>query len=508
MYNTAMFYFEKKSLLRKFLPVLAVCVVSLCGCTSPTTGRVRDTNLLYNRGRNPEIVGAEKFGPFYDSAYTSGFNERISLRPFIYTYIKSPKENAELREIAWPLYSSHSRNDSLSWRFLTCYGTDFDVNDPESRYRLWCFPFWFQGKTKHDENYAALFPIYGTIREMYFDKISFALFPLWLNYEQGDIKNWSVLWPIVSHSKGNDVFAFRVWPLYGYSERGIYGSTRFVLWPFWTSGTYSDVNAGSSWMLWPVMGHVDRENEDAWLVLPPFFTYAQGRGKTPYFRKINCPWPFVRILDEKEYHKRYFLPFWGRHYNNDYTYDAYWVMWPFYRSRDIVRHHGALYTKERSLFPIFHSTSSLRDTDNDGKYDLVLEDYMRVWPLYSRRSDEQNLYTKIPDLSFSKSVGTLDRNFLNMFTLYTFGKTRDPYRVDHEALWGLFRRGYGDGGYSAFRLWPLYNSKSEKDTWKWSLLCGLIGREGDEESTAWRYFWFFGGKKDNKESSLPKENVK
>ena len=80
-----------------------------------------------------------------------------------------------------------------------------------------------------------------------------------------------------------------------------------------------------------------------------------------------------------------------------------------------------------------------------------------------------------------------------MFTLYTRGVSAEAQRVDHEALWGAFRYGSGED-YSAFRVWPLYDSAEESGEWSWSVLGGLIGRSGDADEARWRWLWFFGGR--------------
>ena len=68
--------------------------------------------------------------------------------------------------------------------------------------RTWLFPFWFSGTSKAGDPYAALFPIHGSIREMYWERIGFTLFPLWVTWDRNDSHTWSVLWPFVQRQKG------------------------------------------------------------------------------------------------------------------------------------------------------------------------------------------------------------------------------------------------------------------------------------------------------------------
>ena len=482
---------------------LGVALVLCAGCSTPTTGRVRDVHLLYaGTPEQREITSAKEFGPFYEQVVTGSGSKRTSYRPFFGTTITADDGNAMRREVLWPIYDSNYRNGSLTWRFLLWFGVDADTDDPESYNRLWAFPLWFQGQTKAGENYAALFPVYGTIRDMFWERIHFLAFPLWVDYDRNGNHTLSVLWPIFSRTTGKSLSGFKVFPLYGQMARKSGDKTRFVLWPLWTSGTYTNRSPGYSWMLFPVMGRVNRASESSWIFLPPFFNFTHGQGKMKDYRKLNCPWPFVKIADTETLHKRYYLPFWGHVYDNAGKYDSCSVMWPFYNSRYAER--ARIRDRSRTLFPLFHWSEAMTDANQDGVFDTEVETYWRLWPLLSHRSDPENDFLRIPDLSLSKRLGPIERNFLGMFTFYTRGHSTKTHRVDHEALWGFFRRGYGEA-YSSFRVWPVYERKRDAGKWNWSVLGGLLGRRGDAENAQWCYLWFFGGSEDDGKS---KEAVK
>lgn len=479
-----------KTLVARLIGLLLV-VVSMCGCVSPNTGRVRDAHLLYaSNEQDRKISEVYKFGPFYDKVVTHDGATRESYRPLIYTKVSSAKEEATAKEIFWPLYSENTRRDYRARRFLLWFSVDFDTTDDESRYRRWLFPIWFDGKTKTGENYAALFPIYGNVKEMYFDYFNFVLWPIWQEYGRGSQHTWSVLWPIVSRTKGNGISAFRVFPFYGTSTREGKYDSEFILWPIWSHSKYSGVNPGYSWMLFPVCGRVNTENETRWLFVPPLFSYAKGRGDTPNYRRINCPWPLVMILDKDNVHKRHFIPFYMHQYDDNKSLDSTWIMWPFYRQREAYR--GRLKENIYAFNPIFFSSSIKADSNKDGVYDERVEDYMRIWPLYSERLDDVNTYVRVPDFSFSRRKGLLDRNLLDMFSLYTFGRDRERERVDHELLWGLYTRGYGKD-YSKTHIFPFYNHSRDGDISSWSLFYGLIGKDRKGEESKWRFLWFLGG---------------
>ena len=478
---------------RRLAAALLACLLFAGGCASPTTGRVRDAHLLWEGDpAKRQIASFEQFGPFYQRVETADGAVRRSVRPFLWTGIESAEPGVSHEEILGPVWARERRAGQTAWRFLIFFGMDKDVTGEGSpQDRTWLFPLWFSGTTRDGEDYAALFPIHGTIREMYWERIGFTLFPLWVTWDRNDSHTWSVLWPFVQRQKGPKRDAWRILPFWGRTRVEGERTSHFVMWPIWTDSEHVGRNPGSEWMLWPLVGRVDRQDEDAWLFLPPLFNFSYGRGKLPEYRKVNCPWPIVMIHDDKDGHERRYFPFWMHRWTEDGKAENLTVLWPFWNQRRVdVKNRR---DHEWTLFPILHQ-SVLTHVAPDGTETLE-ENYLRVWPLYSRRYDPERRLVRIPDLSFRKREGQLERNLLGMFTLYTRGEQADPHRVDHEALWGMFRRGYGED-YSATRVWPFYDTKEEDGAWHWSILGGLLGRSGRGDESAWHYLWFFGDRLD------------
>ncbi|MBR1837214.1 MAG: hypothetical protein IJ783_07990, partial [Kiritimatiellae bacterium] len=451
------------------------------------TGRVRDAHLLWNGPpESRRVVAYERGGPFWERVETADGAVRTSLRPFLRTEIRSAEPDVSHLEVLWPLYSREKRVRETAWRFLFFFGMDKDGTDEaEVQDRTWLFPLWFSGTSRDGRDYAALFPFGGTIREMYWERVSFALFPLWCEWDRAGHHTWSALWPFVQRQTGGGRDAWRVLPFWGRTRVDGKMESRFVLWPVWTQAEHFGRNPGSDWMLWPLLGRVDRQDESARLFLPPLFTFAYGRGRTPEYRKVNCPWPLVMVRDSKDSHLRWFFPFRMHRWTEDGNADNLTVLWPFWNERRIDLPRAKV--REWTLFPVAHS-SVISRVGEDGAETLE-ENYMRVWPFWSRRYDPSNRLVKVPDFSFRKRSGQLERNLLGMFTLYTRGEAGSGdggRRVDHEALWGLWRRGRGDGGYRFDRLWPFWELHEEDGDSSLSLLCGVVRRDNGR----WRWFRF------------------
>ena len=462
--------------MRKLATTVA-CAALCAGCASAPTGRSRDAHLLWGKApEGREISAVEKAGPFWEKVETADGARRESWRPLLHTRIEAAEPGTALSEWFWPLYSRSERAGQSAWRLLIFSGMDKDGADESSpQDRTWLFPLWFSGTAKTGEDYAALFPLGGTIREMYYDRISFVLFPFYVEWDRNGNHAWSALWPIVQRQTGPRRDATRIFPFWGRSKFDGHYDASFVLWPFWTQAEHVGVNPGSDWMLWPLVGHVSRTNENAWYALPPFFSHARGRGKTPEYRKTWAPWPLVLVQDDADHHRRRVLPFWAKRWRTDGKAEARTVLWPFWNDRELRT--DSVRASEWTLFPILHSSTTMRADPSAPDGFALEEKYMRAWPLWSRRYDDARRYTRIPDFSLQKREGPLERNLLGMFTLYTRGENTgadgSPRRVDHELLWGLFRSGKTEGGAR-----------------EWSLLGGLLGRSGEPDGrTVWRLLW-------------------
>ena len=129
--------------LPRLLPLLlAPLLLAAGGCASPTTGRVRDAHLLWKAPPEAkEVASYEQLGPFWERVEMPDGAVRRSVRPFVWTDVRSAEEGVSHTEVFWPLYSVDRRADQVSWRFLCFFGMDKDVTGEGSpQDRNWLFP--------------------------------------------------------------------------------------------------------------------------------------------------------------------------------------------------------------------------------------------------------------------------------------------------------------------------------------------------------------------------------
>ena len=201
------------------------------------------------------LFASLQIGPFFETR-----EDYLAVRPF---YAQEGRDT----DVLWPLFTAHDD----WWRALMF----IHWQENAESYQFEVMPFWFTGRTRAGEKYAGLFPIYGRHPHiLLMHDFEFALWPLWTKYSMprkdapdGRLVTRSVLFPFFSW---RDDGAWSVWPFYGVNYQRE-SDHRYVLWPFATWASYREdrdtAGAGSSWMLWPLVGRINsrlRGDGSAW----------------------------------------------------------------------------------------------------------------------------------------------------------------------------------------------------------------------------------------------------
>ncbi len=270
------------------------------------------------------------------SANAAGDTAR-GFRPF-WVALDDPRGRLRARYVLYPLFS-YTLTDAETYKWslfelirrtdrLAAAGPARTEFDEHGEFDV--FPFWFSRRTPDPaDSYRALFPIAGTVKhKLGFERLSWTLFPLYVENEKKGATTTFAPWPIVRHRSGA-AHGWGVWPLYDRAVRpGVYDRTTW-LWPLFYNHTRfaspedppgtaptRDIGAlpfyaartGPGYVnedfLWPFFGYTDRtepvryhERRYLW----PFF--VQGRGEE---RTINRWAPFYSHSVVKGYAKQWF----------------------------------------------------------------------------------------------------------------------------------------------------------------------------------------------------------
>ncbi len=425
-------------------------------------------------------------GPLFEFASSPEGKTLLAFRP-LYNRAIDPQDERENHEYLWPIASSKQLKKEYNFRFAVAYYQDSDTTDPMAPYHLWAFPFYFQGRDAQTNRYAALFPLGGQIRNfLTFDKINFALFPLWAQATKMQNTNFNLLWPVYLNSKGGGTERWRIWPLYGHSSyRGGY-EHGFVAWPIYNWVRESKPGmAGFGYIVFPLWGHVDSELIKTWYVLPPFIRFSKGKDG----ERVHCPWPFFQ-WSEGETDQLTFFPLWGvRTFGNIHN---SFVLWPLVRYQRTER---ATATKERLVVLPFSMSEKFTSTATNSTAPTgVVARYHMIWPLASYRREGASKRFRCLELWPLKNTGPIERSYSPLWTLYTH--TTTPAGTEDEVLWGLYRHQKRGEAYRYSSLFPFYSwerNSGEEDRREWNVLKGLIGveRKGKERTLRLLFFMKF-----------------
>jgi len=466
------------------------------------------------------------FGPLFqefDLTLTLGSRSE-ALGPFFYSEVRQDQLGWGLPPFASCAYSSDSvwREFDLLYPIVTYdrFGDEYrfqilqlfsfsggGLQSGHTKDRFTLFPIYFQQRSADSsENYTALFPIYGKLRNRLFrSEIDFALWPLyvktkrsagssavgadeflsigsrWARARRGDVTTYNFIAPIFHLRYGDGLRGWQVWPLIGHEQKEITVRTNswgdaetvpgyeksFVLWPVWLTETreIGSTNASHFRSLFPLYNSLRSPERDSTSYLWPFgLTLTDDRVRQ--YRETDVLWPvFVYARGEGKTTTR-FWPLFGLSHNE--VMDRNFFLGPLYKHTHVV---SAPLDRARTQI-LFFLYSDKRERNTDTALEARRVD---LWPLFTH-SRERNGNTRLqilsiiePILSTSKSV---ERNYSPIWSIW---------RSENNPL---------SGASSQSLLWNLYrHQKDSKGNAKTSFLFGLFQHQSTPAGSGFRLFY-------------------
>ena len=384
-------------------------------------------------------------------------------RPF---YSSSTAPERWRKDYLWPLYTKKGFKEEQYSRFLF-FGYSTDFSPDTERDRNWVIPFYFQGTSNEGEDYLAIFPFGGTIYEFLGrDKVSFVLFPIWYTSDINEVHSWTVLWPLISGTKGDDVDRFRVLPFYGRNTLEGEFEKKYYVWPIMSTVKYTNErNPGGGFIFVPIYGQIKTERADNYWVIPPFFRYMASEEQWI----VHAPWPFVQLADGVM-KKRIFWPFYGKKELG--TLSRQYMLWPILWNN--VTTYAAHEQQRKKVIPFFHYQADVVTKDVK-EYEVgdVTSKYWKLWPLMSWERNAEKSRFRTLELWPARNTPGIERNWAPWWTLYR--RVNDEGEIGHHVLWGMYRQ------------------KKSPEHFEWSLLKGLAGYKNTENNRRYRFlFMWFG----------------
>lgn len=361
----------------------------------------------------------------------------LAIRPF-YSRERSVDKRRGVVDLLWPLGTFSQRGERSNWRLLLAFGTGNESELDNEAYRFRLFPIYFEGRTRAGDEYRALFPVYGEIRDFLgFGDTKFCLFPIYGSAVKGQTETRTLLWPFYLTRHGPKIEQLRLWPFYGrrVTSGAMAHSRTFVLWPIWHRLSYdNDSIQGSATLLWPLYGrsHFERAHrgtERGWSLLPPLIGLTRGDDG---YRSLRAPWPFIRQLDSDKRRERHWWPLYGTKQSEISR--SWYAAWPFVGGMTVSNKISI--SKQFRVTPFYLQEQRTFTAAAGTAEPPVVEQYRRLWPLFSWQRTKAGSRLRVPELSLFHHSEPIERNWAPLWSLFVKRDRSDGAYVT-DILWGL-----------------------------------------------------------------------
>ena len=400
-------------------------------------------------------------------------------------YLERHAPNGVLAEAAflYPLYIYRSYGDTyesslfdLINRYGRKDGAPASSRTEEQTFDVW--PFYFSRETGDPTtSYHAVFPIAGTVQDFLgMQKVSWVLFPLYVQSEHHGAVTTATPWPILRVTHGAEE-GFALWPLFGHDERPGAFRKSFYLWPLIWDNTIQppeDKPAGT-----PPTRQVG---------FLPFYAAERGPGKV----NEAYLWPFFGYTDRTapdRYHEtRYFWPFlvqgrgdsqyvnrWGPIYTHSIRkgIDKTWYGWPLWR--EVRLNEGGVDQTKKQLFYFVYFDLVQRSPTNPS---AAPAEKLHVWPIFSlwdNGAGHRQFQFPSPLEVFFPNTNEVRENWSPFFSLYR-SDCRATGDRRSSVLWDAVTwESHPRQERSSFHLGPLVSMELSPEEDRWSVASGLFG---------------------------------
>lgn len=482
----------------RFLALLGLAVVAPARAGAEERGGGALPAVPQQAGAQGGVESRRHIGPFLfkltdvDGGTVSGF------RPF---WVQTRDSRGDFRagHFLYPLFSYTADADTYRWSFVELIrrtdrragaSAPKSVYEPRGEFEVW--PFWFSRETGNPEmSYRALFPIAGTIKnKLFFERLSWTLFPFYAESEKRGTVTTFTPWPIVRVTRGA-AHGFGLWPLYTWQERPGVTREEYYLWPLGYNRTVqssADAGAGTPprhdlgalpfYARSTGPGYLDESY--AW----PFFGYTDRT--VPFrYRETRYLWPFlVQGRGDDRYLNR-----WGPFYTRSIVkgYDKTWYAWPLVR-RAQWTDAGLVQTKTQFFYFLYWSNVQR----SAARPNLPTAGLRHVWPLFSswdNGAGRRQLQVLSPFEVFFPGNEKVRLAWTPFFSLLRYDQ-QAPGEIRAALLWNVitWQRSTKEAR-SEFHLGPLLSVQSNAQAKRIALGNGLIAWQREPTGAGWRLFW-------------------
>lgn len=411
----------------------------------------QEFRLTLESGRREEWLG-----PLYSSEESENGSRHWAVMPPMFVRESNPSVELERYDIVYPVLTYSRFGSEYRWQVLQLFAFSGGQTpgEEEAKRRFTLFPlFFYQRSTSQPtNNYTALVPLYGTMRNHLFrDEVKFVLMPLYVQTTKGSMVTDNYLLPFFHRRHGGGFDGWQFWPVAGRETKAITYKTNnldeaelvpghhktFYAWPIvhrHRSGIGSK-NPETNTVVFPLFSHLRSPNRDQSQYLFPFFTYIDDREKR--YREWGFPWPLVDFARGEGKTGNRVWPLYSRVHSA--SADSDFLLWPLYMHKGV---HTEQYSRDRSRV-LFFLWSDTHEKNLLAKTDRRRRD---LWPLFTHKRDyngNQRLQVLAPLEPFVPNIRGIERGWSPIWSLYRDEQHAREGRRSQSLFWNLWRRETG-----------------------------------------------------------------
>jgi hypothetical protein len=432
-------------------------------------------SLTLDSGRRTEAIG-----PFFYNQKAE--TEKTWAVPPLLSYDADPGTESKEIDFGYPLLTYERYGLEYRWQFcqVLSFAGGQSPNDDSVQKRFTLFPLYFQQRSPvPDENYTALLPLYGRLRNRLFrDEIFFVLFPLYIETRKHDVITDNYLWPVFHLRHGDGLFGWQFWPLVGHEHKDVTTRTNgfneteiigghdkfFALWPFYfdeTTGIGTD-NPETWHAALLLYGQSRSPRRDYTSVIWPFFAWIDDRGKK--YREWELPWPFVIVARGEGKTITRVLPLFSLAHDDEQESDSY--LWPLYRYNHL---HAGVLDRERTRI-VFYLFGNLTEKNTDTG---AVRQRVDLWPFFTWKRDfkgGERLQILAPIEPVLPNNRGVERNWSPLWSLWRSESNPQTGAASQSLLWNFYRRDTTPTAKKCSLLLGLFQYQSDSETQRLRLL--------------------------------------
>lgn len=401
--------------------------------------------------------------------------------PPLFSRVTDAGTESEAYDLLYPVLTCEIYGREYRWQFcqlLSFAGGRNQTDVPRNRFTL--YPLYFQQRSPDtNENYTALAPFYGHLKDRLFrDDIFFVMFPIYSETRKRDVITDNYLYPFFHLRHGDGLRGWQCWPVVGHEHKDVttrtnsFGETEiigghdksFLLWPILLrqdTGIGTD-NPEKFRASMPFYAITRSPRRDSTSVLWPFFNWIDDREKK--YHEWEAPWPFVVVARGPGKTTTRVLPLFGRSHNDTLESDFY--LWPLYKYNHL--HTDTLeQARTRILFYLF---VDLTEKNTETGHTRQRVDLLPLFTWHRDFNGNRRLQILAPIEPVLPGNSGLERNWSPLWSLWRAEDNPGTGATSRSLLWNLYRYDRAPGMKKCSLLFGLFQYQSNAESKKLRLL--------------------------------------